>query len=76
MVTMSSTGCFQSGGLNMLDKFILPVVPLLHSYKQPNFTQHGALPPFSFPVRACVLGWTIGILIGGLGVENQQNSFR
>jgi hypothetical protein len=31
MVRMSSTGCFQSGGLNMLDKFILPVVPLLHS---------------------------------------------
>lgn len=56
MVRMSSTGCFQNGGLNMLDKFFLPVVPLLHSYEQPNFTQHGALPPFSFPVRACLAG--------------------
>lgn len=35
--------------------------------------------PFSFPVRtcvrACVRGWTIGILIGGLCVENQENIF-
>lgn len=38
----------------MLDKFILPVVPLLHSYEQPNFTQHGALPPFRL---LCVRAW-------------------
>jgi hypothetical protein len=57
----------------ILDNFMLPVVSQDDSYEQFHFMQDGTPEHTALPI---LLGLITILLVGGLGVEEQQNGFR